>query len=568
MDFYFSCCYEHISNLKVEYCSDLNKQECAHNIIYIEKKKHLDYLSRDINGSRILKVGDVLTSGNFRIKLDDQDGMHYSIIISPDLKSIRIKADWLNLLPIYYYINGTMIYVSSSYSKMISLINNYKVDSLFYPELVLLYFPMNGRTYYDCIKRLQFGSEINISSDGFFIRNNHRFFNMFSSEPVKFKKALQYSTNLYIETVKKYFHDGNAISLTGGFDGRANVACAHYYNVKYSTYSYGRIGFSDVDIPLMISAKLPVDYSLIELDDKYLKTDYLQCVLEYLLNSSGQNGFSYPQTLYSIKTISEYSKVIITGFIGSELLRSCREPDPEVLSFCVRDALLGISHTNNYAYNISNVMTKMGLLEDINLIDDVLDELEYYLKELTKELTINQKYTVLMYEYIISYVFGPWIYNGMKYSKIRNPFIDHDFFDYVAKTEVSGFYEKFLEQNMIKRRNKLMIYGRIMNKTWPALGKLPMSKGYSPSEVLYPFGLGVLVGKYLRSRKKEAYGLDKLNTISGAKKYINEMNQNLIMNQSIDIDIVKSMLDKDAYCRDIAFWALSKITYKMIQNTK
>jgi len=553
-------------NIQVAFCEDLLKQECIDNIVYVEKKRHLDYLSKDNNGVKLLKFGDVIPSDNEKIKSNTQDGMHYSITISNELNSINIKSDWLNLLPIYYYIEDKRAFVSSSYRKMISLIKNCKPDNLFYPELVLFYTPLQGRTYYDSIKRLQFGSEINISPKGLFIRSYKRFYDLFSFAPIKFNKSIHCATDLYIEKVKKYLQDESVVSLTGGFDGRTNVACAHYYKVHYSTYSYGRIGNYDVDIPLMIASKLPVDYHLIELGDNYLQTSYKQCVMEYLLNTGGLNGFRSPQTLYSVKTISELSKIIITGFIGSELLRSCREPDAEVLSFCVRDVLIGTPRKNNYAYKIANVMNKIDLLANEKIVDIILDELEDYLIKLPKELTINQKYTILLYEYIISYVFGPWIYNGMKYAKIRNPYIDLDFFTYISQTKVSGFYANFLEQNMIKRRKNLMIYGNIISKTWPAIGKLPMSKGYSPLEVLYPLGIGVLVSKYMRPQKKDVYGLDKLNTVSGATKYLNKMNNNFINNQLINTEYINSMLDKDAYYRDIAFWALSKIAYAKIQK--
>ncbi len=52
---------------------------------------------------------------------------------------------------------------------------------------------------------------------------------------------------------------------------RANVICAHFYKFHFTTYSYGRLGNYDIDIPLMIFSKLPVNYHLIELDDNFFK---------------------------------------------------------------------------------------------------------------------------------------------------------------------------------------------------------------------------------------------------------------------------------------------------------
>ena len=61
MDFYFRYNWGLINNITVEYCWDLATQECFNNIVYIEKKKHLDYLSKDVNGKTLLKFGDVIS---------------------------------------------------------------------------------------------------------------------------------------------------------------------------------------------------------------------------------------------------------------------------------------------------------------------------------------------------------------------------------------------------------------------------------------------------------------------------------------------------------------------------
>ena len=88
----------------------------------------------------------------------------------------------------------------------------------------------------------------------------------------------------FIGVSQYYIKEPSAISLTGGFDGRVNTACALFHKADFITFSYGKKGNGDVDNPMYLADKLGFQYHLIDLNE-FKEKEYLDNVDEYLLSS-------------------------------------------------------------------------------------------------------------------------------------------------------------------------------------------------------------------------------------------------------------------------------------------
>ncbi|MFA6725339.1 MAG: hypothetical protein WCS13_01355 [Candidatus Cloacimonadaceae bacterium] len=518
--------------------------------IYILKLSHINYIESNNDNFKIIKFGDILNYDK---------GLYYTI--KQNYNYIEIYSDIFNYLPIYYAEKDNKIIVSSSYKEISRLINSFEYNKRYYVYLTLFYTPINDITLNKYIHRLSFGSSLIIKDNGIEIKKKYRFYDYFSKQPLSYKKDnINSVVDSFIDNIKYYYDDENAISLTGGYDGRSIVSCAHYYNKDFHTFSYGKKGSLDVEIPMYIANKLGIEYELIELDGDYLLNSYQINVDEYIYRSGGLNGFLYPQSLFYVKKLSNYCKNIMTGYVGSEIIRSFKEYDCEILSPIIYYILLNNNKKLDEWINLRyQEWNDLNLITSQTMIAESINDIKDYFNELPSDLTQYQKLLTFLYENLFINLFGTWVYNGMHYARIRVPFIDPEFFSLISKTKVSAYYMKFPENNLRKRLNSCKFYSYLYRKTWPQLGKIPITKGYTPEDLITPFGFIRVALAYRNAKNfKDPNGLDKLSTVTGALNYINNL-ENLSSISNEEANILRATIKSDAYSRTYGFLALSKI---------
>lgn len=563
MDFYICFDPSKISLFEINYCSNLQIIEKKSNVLYIEKLNHLDYVEQQSGEFIQLAVGDVILNDLGRITLNDTRGIFYSFMFGTDHKFLEISPDNFSLLPIYYMNQDGCIHISSSFFLLSKLAKNKTINQNFHLEIALFYTQINGSTFLTTINRLEFGQSI-VLNDEFKVKQNKRFYDYFVDKPSPYKASLKRMADSFIENSKYYLNEPSAISLTGGFDGRIVTGCAHYYGTQFTNFSYGNHGSGDVDNPIWISKILGLKYHLLELDKDYLKNNYVASVQEYIKLSGGFNGFQYPQSLHFAREMSNLYKVIVTGYLGNDVLANVRESDDEVHPQTVIDLLNNIKLCDNHAYKLLSFLNQLDILNESKSIDNSLEQLKHFFDSLPKGLTLNQKYATFSFENIFRNTFGVWIYNGMHYAKIRVPFIDKNFFTELVKTEVSGFYRTFLEKNSYRRILGQLFYPVVLKIVCPELSALNSSKGYSPNELLSIDGK--LKIAFRRTFKinvfKEKNGLDKLSTISGAKLFIQNSTNKTI--NKIEEEHFLTLMSQNTLHRYLCFLSLSKAESKYI----
>lgn len=523
--------------------------------IHYTKFAHLAYhYNHDQTGKRLI-FGDVI--GGKSSKVGECKGIYYSVQLSSN--KIVVQADRFGILPVFYSIKGGRVIVSSDYKVVYNMLDEHIIDDQFYIQMASFYTPIGKSTTHLEINRLEFGLILEISIDGIKTIKTRSFCDYLSSNPISFKDGIKDVVDCFIANSRCYFEDSNAIALTGGYDGRSIVACAHHFNQKFYTFSYGKRGSLDVEVPLEIAEKLGIDYRFLHLDDEYVRNEYCDCAMEYIRRSGGLNGFLYPQSLYYVKVLSSDFSNIITGYVGSEIIRSSKEPDCEVVPPVVFYYLSGeIEKAHQWLLDRAHNLKQIQLLPENYCPDDTLNIIDGWCKTLPNGLTANHKLFTYLYECCFMNLFGTWVHNGMRYAKIRVPFLDIDFFSQISKTQVSAFYLDFPEKNMRKRLKSCSFYTYLYNQAWPELGRIPISKGYSPNQLIRPFSSLSIALAYAKARRmKDPNGLDKLGSVSGAIAFLDDLNNDYGVDRDLLDSIRKNVLG-DSYNRSHGFMALTK----------
>jgi asparagine synthetase B (glutamine-hydrolysing) len=559
MDFLLKYNLNQRKKLSLNYCENIITANLKTNVVFVEKLAHLDYIELTNDFSTQYALGDIINSENEVDALSDNKGIFYLLTLTENNTVLYIKSDDHGLLPIYFMEQDNFIYISSSFLALSSILRDKSKNPDFYPGLAILYTQMNRATYYNGIKRLEYGEIIEL--DGSIkIARERRFYDFFTSSPKPFKSSINDIADLFIDISRFYVREPCAISLTGGFDGRTITGCAHHYNSDFINFSYGRKGNGDVDNPVFIANQLGLKYNLIELEQPYIDSEYIKCVESYIKYSGGLNGFQYPQSIYSAKLLASPPKIIVTGYLGSEILANTKKADDEVCPESVLGFLKTGMGESNYAYSLCGILTQLGIVHDSNKITDIMDRMEAYFLQLPKQLSINQKFAVFAFENIYRNTFGTWIYDTMHFAKVRVPFIDKEFFKCICETKVSQFYREFLESRPSQRMYGQMLYPLILNKVWPELSTIISSKGYSPNDILTKYGQFKIAFKRLTANNNitEKHGLDKMATITGATSYLKNIN---LKNTQILIDKAKliSLMQESPINRLMCFLAFSKI---------
>lgn len=532
--------------------------------IYIKKLGHLDYVVTTKPQQTVLEFGDVIEIHNS--STGRKKGIYYTIAINNDC--IIVEADTFGFLPVFYAEINDLFVVSSSFKMILGFMELKNEDPEFYHQMAFFFTPIGGTTAVKGVSRLEYGANLEIGAEGVNQKKIRGYSDFLTSIPKSFKESIYDVVDCFIANSKHYLEDDNAIALTGGYDGRSIVACAHHFNKRIHAFSYGKRGSLDVEVPILIADKLAIDYRLLQLGEDYLENYYEDCVHEYITRSGGLNGFLYPQSLYYVKELSKEYGNIATGYVGSEIIRSSKEPDCEVVPPVVFHYLSGdVVKAKQWIASMIPRLTQIQLLNGRHHPDDTLQLIDSLQKAQPNDLTANQKLFTYLYEHCFMNLFGTWVHNGMYYAKIRVPFLDSDYFNLVSKTKVSAFYLDFPERDMRKRLKSCSYYAYLYDRTWPELGKIPISKGYTPKQLIRPLGsISVALAYAKAKRTEDPNGLDKLSSVSGALKHIDKLKQDNSDNKDL-LDSIWEFVHGDSYSRSHGFMALSKIeTERMFFN--
>lgn len=477
---------------------------------------------------RIIIIGDYIGDEETLLATKNDDipklrGNFYALVIFN--KEVSLYSSLFSILPVYYKVDQCI--VSSSISLLQKCVPQaYTIDKKYILENLLFNYGFFNRSLYNEIKLVPCHSSIQfVKNKQLDILINKIFWihELFCSSLRKGIRANELS-DMFIETTKHYFPEEHFdIAFTSGFDGRTLVSCALHHDKKFDTFSFGRAQIDDVRIPRSNAKTLKIPYQSFDIStESYLSNHYFDNAIEYCTQGYLGNGFLQAHYIYSTKKISDRSKYMLSGYVGSELFRALHATGT-VTSVALKD-LFTISDENTIRAKLKNSKTLevLNKKEFTNELKELIEEVILYKRNLSKENTLNQQFYTFIFEETVRKFFGQKITTQQKYINVRTPFLDYQFVKALLNSQYAGANNDFFTKNPLKRAKGQYIYADIIKKTNKTIYRQMTGKGYRPIDVRNMFYMINIVYPFFKKRfikkVKKTY-MDNFGIVSGVLKH-------------------------------------------------
>ncbi|WP_025743576.1 asparagine synthase-related protein [Aquimarina pacifica] len=504
------------------------------------------------NDTQIIIIGDYIGDQETLLNSKSEDipklrGNFYAIVSQN--KSVTLYSSFFSILPIYYKVDQSIVSSSINLIRKYSP-QKYRLDKKFILENLLFNYGFFDRTLYQEIKLLPCHSSIQFAKNkqhDVLINKHLRIDELFSSSPRKGKTANELS-DMFIETTQHYFpEEPFDIAFTSGFDGRTLVSCAMYHDKKFATFSFGREEIDDVRVPKTNAKQLNIPYQSYDISsEKYLENEYYNNAHEYSTNGYMGNGFLQAHYIYSTKKISERSKYMLSGYVGSELFRALHATGT-VTSVALKN-LFTISDENTIRTKLktSIALNVLNKKEFVNELNELVEEILAYKRNLSQKNTLNQQFYTFVFEETVRKFFGQKITTQQRYINVRTPFLDYQFVKTLLQTKYAGTNNDFFTQNPLKRTKGQYIYSDIIRKTNAVIYRQMTGKGYRPIDVRNMFYMINIVYPFFKKRfvkkVKKTY-MDNFGIVTGVLKHKEKLRPYITKSIYFDHKKLNQMLD-------------------------
>ncbi len=481
------------------------------------------YNEHSLTGARIIIIGDYLGSVEAFFRVADNEipklrGHFYAIIVRDN--AIKIYNSLFSMLPLYYC--DSHCFISSSIQLIKQHHKEVSINKKYILENLLFNYGFFNRTLYTHIQLVPCHHFMTLRNNKIKLSKHFSVQDLFVLFPEKGDKVIQEVSDLFIETSKHYFPDRPfSIAFTSGFDGRTLVSCASFHQKNFTTFSFGRPENDDVQIPLRNAEELQIPYTYFDLGDTaYTTKEYYKNAIEYTTTGYMGNGFLYPHFLFSTQQIATQSDVFISGAAGSELFRALHNPGAVTSQALVALFKYKDEQEIRQAIKQAKPLQALHMPAFENELEELIEELLTYKRNLPKELSPNQQFYIFVFEEIFRKFFGQWIATQRHYTAVRTPFLDYTFIKKLLATAYAGANNDFFTDNPIKRMKGQLIYADIIRKTNSTIYHQKTGKGYRPIDVRDPKYITNIILHFVRKRmqkKVQKTYLDNLGIISGIK---------------------------------------------------
>jgi len=429
----------------------------------------------------------------------------FVLIFYDDRKNdLFLISDHLNVLPIYYaFKNGIFVFSSAMRPILDSALVSAAIDKTAIVEFALFDYPLGSKTYYKDINMLDFGRMLIVNDAGV---KEERYFlvsSLFQRTMLNREESfemlgelLRENANLYAADAKKFL-----LSLTGGFDGRTNLALLDRPREDFLCYSYGMPGSRQIAVPMEIAKRLDINYQPIYLDEQYEEV-YENCALKALFYSDGTAPILRADFPYAYQQLRMYAQTAITGLFGSEILRPIRN-----LGLQINDNSERIFLGDDFDENLKNILYHekgRRYLQPV-LFEQCYDELRNYFWENYIAPCKDVDRLVRFFLFFLGEGMRKYFTQEIRIERVflstRFPYLDFDLIWLLFRTPFAGLYNGALKQSPIGRQKAQSLYCRLINKHKPVLGEIVTDRGYKPNDLLSPVWFLRILPGYVRARR-------------------------------------------------------------------
>jgi asparagine synthetase B (glutamine-hydrolysing) len=432
-----------------------------------------------------LNAGEILNQYMLYKKafINNLKGNFIIAIYNKKENSLLVIKDTLGLKYLYYTWENEGFFIStnlSDFKKITKRINYAAVV-----EKILFTYPIGEESYLEDVFMLKEGGMLHIANgklrkdiytsiDSLFTQqhlkklDNHAFLDIFEKSVLQ---RASVSPNINV-------------SLTGGFDGRANISVLLHHKKKIHLYSFGKQGGENTTVPSQVSKKLGLDYEPVFLDEEY-ENNYAQCALDSIYFSDGISHFERANYIYAMRKIANHAHYNITGLIGGEIFGPVH-----LKTDYINGTYFDIIY-NGLDFSIDNLLVNKGIKQFISneitgnkIIQQKIENNIEKRRELVNKWK-KDKFGWLYYlKDFMSLGFRQFYGNQMHLERYFNenlsPFYDIDIIEYLFSTRHSLKYKNAFKNSPLLRRNNRKLQTLIIKRFSEELAAIPVDRGYPP----------------------------------------------------------------------------------------
>lgn len=469
--------------------------------------------------------------------LDNIKGNFVIVIVDKNNDKVCVAKDQLGLKPLYYRVIGRQLYVSTNLNDFKLL--SHEVDKSVVLEHLLFTYPIGSSTFIKGVFSLEGGQYLELTDDGF---TKTEYFNVSMLFPVN-ELLSDFDVNHFSDLFRNSVVSKASVSampnvtLTGGFDGRTNIAVLLSENKAFYSYSFGKRGGENTEVPINVAQKIGFNYNPVYLEEDY-EQEYVKCASDALWFSDGVSRFERANYIFAMEKIAVQSSVNITG-----LLAEAYSP-VHLKSDYINELYYDLVYCGKKA-DLNMALTNTGLKEYIN--PSFFEDLDF---DAVKERIDDRRENFLRYQcdrhcwvaYLKDLInlgfprfYGVQMHLERYFCENLSTFYDIDLLAYLYSTKHLKLFRHAFKNSPFYRINNRRIQSYVIMKHFPALGRIPVDRGYPPS---YNLGINKLMIPFIflkreRSRNSNSRPKD-FDTPSWVQHVISHiLKSNQVMNSDI-----------------------------------
>ncbi len=435
-------------------------------------------------------------------KIASASGNFYLIAISQDEGTVRVFNSLLGILPVYWFEDSDCHWVASRADAIVRASGGtFQLNKKYLIEHLLFGYGFQEATLFAGIRLLPANHFIEIKAGQLERLPHTRITDWYVDNPSPWKAALAPLSELFIERAADYLpQEPYYSSFTGGLDGRTLLAIGLGLGRQITTYSYGLATDKDVCIPQQIAKDLGIPYQPFLLDEWFAKEHFLDHARRGNALAEGHLRFSRAAYHFLSERLKGQTRHLVSGNFGSELMRTMRGAG-NVISPAALTLFEAKSEAEIAAKLAAHPRLRFLRLDELRPeLEELIEECILYRKNLDRGLRLNQQFYVYMLEEVFRKYFGAEIVMEQYYFASRTPFLDAAFMQALFKTELAGCNATYREDSPFGRYKGQVLYPHIIKKTFPALLKPQLDRGYAPGDFLSLAGKARIAYGYILKR--------------------------------------------------------------------
>ncbi len=386
-------------------------------------------------------------------------GNYYIILVNKNDMSIKLYSSPMFMYPAFFYFeNGVFIFTNdlNAFKNFIPL----TINKQGLVEMELFDHCLHTGTIYNEIKSVQGGYLLEFKDEGTTDKLVYDISKWYKTQPESKKIALPKIDSALKTCINDWADSTDTfnISLTGGFDGRLNLAFIE--KEKYESLhavQYGLQGSSQLEIPMKIAKELGFKCDPVILNEEFIR-QFNEMAMLCINLTGGVTGFNRAVYPYAYNRIKDFSRSCILG--QCDMIRPLYN-NPAGVIFNEFSKAIFFENKETFMKNVNEYKKKSFVNSDYyteenidNIYLEVKKRYQNNYSMLSKEL---QFYFFLLKESLMKYWHTEFHIVSV-YVDDYTSFADLDYLEILFNSHYAGIYKGLLAKNQFGRKNPHDLY--------------------------------------------------------------------------------------------------------------